>query len=222
MDRVNWVTNDCFNAIRQLSVAASASVPADQVYARLRSYVDAMARAAQEAGFSGEDTRMMSYAVVALADELAMAQPGALRDQWARQPLQLVYFQDNVAGERFFQHLDLLRGDAERVDVLRVYYLCLLFGFQGKYRVRGAEVALQDLVDSVRRELTQQLATPELLSPEGARPDSGLLRGGRQIPVVWIGAAVLLVSVVLYAALQVALAERVEDVVGWMTRLSAA
>src|SRR5688500_15004891 len=143
MDRVNWVTKDCFNAIHQLArLGPGERIQPEIVQARLRGFLDAMTRKAREAGYPEQDTRTLSYAVVALADEVVMGQPGPLRDYWATQPMQMVLFGDNVAGENFFVLLEQVRQNPQQVDLLRVFYLCLLFGFQGRYRVRGAEIAL--------------------------------------------------------------------------------
>ena len=66
-----------------------------------------------------------------------MRKPGGIRDVWMSNPLQLHYFNENLAGEGFFYRLERILADPRRVEALRVYYLCLLFGFQGKYAVRG-------------------------------------------------------------------------------------
>src|SRR5689334_2372670 len=138
MDRVNWVVHDCFNAARLLRKASQgSSVSPPQLYARTRAIVDALLADAAKAGFASEDARLMAYAVVALLDEIVMSRQGALREHWSANPLQLVYFKENSAGENFFAHLDRVRNDPSRGDVLRVFYLVLLFGFQGKHRMRG-------------------------------------------------------------------------------------
>jgi type VI secretion system protein ImpK len=187
---------------------------------RLKSYVDGVLRKAREAGYAEQDGRSMAYALAALADEVAMQHPGPLRDHWSAQPLQLVHFGENVAGEGFFHELERVRASADRIDVLRVFYLCLLFGFQGRYRVRGAEVALADLIEGVQRQLQQQLSMPEALSPHGLRPEESLVERSRSIPVVWIGAALLALSLVLYLGLKVALHQQVAQLLDWVATYS--
>jgi type VI secretion system protein ImpK len=197
MDRINWVTSDCFNAIAQLGrVRDHQGVGPELVHARMKGFVSAMAKRAREAGCSEQDTKLTLYAVVALADEVAMASAGSLRDHWSTRPLQLVLFGENVAGERFFEHLDSVRQSSE-LDVLRVYYLCLLFGFRGRYGVRGAEVPLTDLIESVRVQLGRALAMPELLSPNGARPEHGIADAMRRLPAMGNRVALLAVAAVL-------------------------
>jgi type VI secretion system protein ImpK len=218
MDRVNWVAHDCFNAARQLRKASQgSSMSPAQLYARTRAIVDALIADAAKAGYASEDARLMAYAVVALLDEIVMAEQGPLREYWSANPLQLAYFKENLAGENFFVHLDRVRGDPTRVDVLRVFYLVLLFGFQGKYRMRGAEVALSDLVESVRTLLGRTLTVPEFLSPDAQAPEQSLFPAGPRVSLAWLGAGSLLVALVVYVSLRMVLAERADDVVAQLS-----
>jgi type VI secretion system protein ImpK len=181
VDRINWVTSECFNAITQLSrMQGGEHVRPEFVHRRMQRFVEAVAHKAREAGYNDEDAKLMLYALAALADEVMMAAGGVLRDYW--QPLQLLLFNENVAGERFFEHLEKVRESPQRIDVLRVYYLCLLFGFRGRYGVRGAEVALTDLIDAVRAQVARALAMPDVLSPNGGRPEEGLVDATGRLP----------------------------------------
>ena len=223
MDRVNWVTKDCFNAISQLArLGPSERVQPELVHTRLRGFVEAMNRKAREAGYPEQDIRTLSYAIVALADEVVMGQSGPLRDHWAVQPLQMALFGDNVAGENFFVLLDQVRQNPQQIDLLRVFYLCLLFGFQGRYRVRGAEVALSDLTESVRQQLLRTLVMPEVLAPNGPRPEEGILDTTKRFPIVWIALGFLALSSVLYLGLAVSLREQLHQFGAWMTNVTGA
>lgn len=223
MDRLNWVTKDCFNGIAQLSrLGTHEVIQPDLIHARMRSYVDALLRRAREAGYSEQDGRLMAYAVVALCDEVVMTSQGPLRDLWAVQPLQLVYFNENTAGENFFVRLEEVRNNPQQVDVTRAFYLALMFGFRGRYGARGGEVALSDLTDSVRTQLFRTLAVPEVLAPNGLRPEEGLLDVGRKLPVVWMALGVLALTTVLYLGLAVSLREHLGSFVKWMSQVGGA
>lgn len=214
MDRVNWVVHDGFNAARQLRKASQgSSLSPAQLYARTRAIVDALLADAGKAGYASEDARLMAYAVVALLDEIVMSREGTLREYWSANPLQLAYFKENLAGENFFAHLDRVRADPSRVDVLRVFYLVLLFGFQGKHRMRGSEVELSDLIETLRAHLGRTLTVPEFLSPDAQAPEQLLFRGGPRLSLSWLGAGAMLVALVVYVSLRMVLAERADDVV---------
>jgi len=219
MDRINWVTSDSFHAIGQLArVRDHQAVDPGLVHARMQAFLEAMVKRSREAGYSEQDTKLALYAVTALADEVAMASAGPLREHWCTRPLQLALFGENVAGERFFEHLESIRRAPIQEDVLRVYYLSLSFGFRGRYGVRGAEVPLTDLVDSVRTQLGRTLALPDVLSPNGARPEQGLVGVVRRLPLLRSQLALVVVGLValvvaLHAAFSVALDEQLRELV---------
>lgn len=227
MDRINWVTSDSFHAISQVArVRDHQGLEPGLVHTRMQTFLEAMVKRSREAGFSEQDTKLALYAVTALADEVAMATAGSLRDHWSTRPLQLALFGENVAGERFFEHLESIRRVPAQADVLRVYYLCLLFGFRGRYGVRGAEVPLTDLVDSVRVQLGRSLALPEVLSPNGARPEQGLVGAVRRLPLLrspqtLVVMGVVALAVVMHAAFSVALDAQVRQFVA-CTQLTSA
>ncbi len=206
MDRITEITKDCFNAIAQTRAADDASLPPpEELHARLRQFVDELIRRATAAGFGREEANDLAYAVVALADEVVLSKASEeLRGFWFGQPLQLHYFQENVAGEQFFVRLDALRKDPRRAEILRAYHLALLFGFQGRYRVRGGELELMGIIDSLARDLGRRKGD-EVLSPAGDRSADSLGRGRRAGTILGIAGAAVLASLLLYAGLRISL-----------------
>ena len=86
-------------------------------------------------GYTSEDVRLAACAVVAFLDEAVLSSKNQVFSTWSRMPLYLELFGDDVAGETFFQYVQQLlsrRDSVETVDVLEVYYLCMLLGFQGR------------------------------------------------------------------------------------------
>jgi len=205
MDRVNQVTQDCFNAVAQLRRLDDASLPpAESLHRRFRGFVDALFQKAQQAGFTREDVDDMAYALVALADEVALGKSDQVRQYWVGHELQMHYFKENVAGEAFFTRLETLRKNPRRVEVLRVYYLALLFGFQGRYRVRGGEIELMNLVEDLERDVARgRKGDLETLSPEGEPPDRTRSSGGRGGPLLWIGAGAAAALLVVWVGLAI-------------------
>ena len=94
------------------------------------------------------------YAFCALMDESILSSSFPIREDWERAPLQLRLFGEHLAGERFFDKLEALRIDpVANVEVLEVFYMCLLLGFQGKYLLEGSE-KLNYLVSRLGQEIT--------------------------------------------------------------------
>ena len=193
VDRVNEVTRDSFNAILQVRQLEDSALPAPAIlHQRLRGFIDALFQRAAQAGFTREDVDDVAYAVVALADEVVLSKSDATREYWIPNLLQLHYFKENVAGEAFFTRLETIRRDPRRVEVLRVYSLALAFGFQGRYRVRGGELELLTLGETLQRDLLRgRRYDSEVISPSCDRPDEALARRGRAGPLLGISLAAM-------------------------------
>lgn len=213
MDKVNEVTKDCFNALVQIrNLADDGFLAPEMLHARVKGFIDELFRSGQRAGIYDRDLHDMAYAIVALADEVAMRKSGSIRDVWLSNPLQLQYFSENLAGEGFFFRLEQLLADPRRVDTLRVYYLCLLFGFQGKYAIRGGELELA----AVQRRVKDTLgihAKPEPLSKRHMRPRERVNRAQQYYVTVWIGLLAVLFSLALIIVLRKALDRQTSNVV---------
>lgn len=213
MDRINWVTRDCLHAIGRLAEpdAAHASAPA-QVLARMRTLVRGVKHRAREAGYDSESVDLILYAVIALADEVVMSGSGPLREAWSIKPLQLVYFGDALAGENFYANLARAR-EARNLDVVRVYYLCLLLGFRGRYAASEREAERTVLLEHTRAELKAALPLPDLLAPDvTSHAEARLTRGASSFPMLVLSP--LLLALVLYLGLTVSLRERVAALTG--------
>jgi type VI secretion system protein ImpK len=218
MDRITWLTKDCFHAVSHLRlVADSPASPPAQVYARMRGYVDAMMSAARDAGMPQEDVTALAYAICALADEVVLTRAGALRDHWVHAPLQLVYFNDNRAGEAFFEHLERLSSDPRRTDVLRVYYLALCLGFRGRYQARGAEADLAGISDKTRAALERRMGKVDAISPDGLRPDDVLARVGDQVPIVALSVGAAVLTGLVYVGMGSSLRSAMDEMLRWLS-----
>jgi type VI secretion system protein ImpK len=183
----------------------------DMIHNRLCGFVDAMREKARDQGIPQRDADDMAYAIVALCDEIAMGKPEPMRGYWMSRPLQLHFFHENLAGEGFFQRLDELRRDTRRMDTLRVYYQCLLLGFQGKYSMRGGEIELLRIVDSLRPEIDRHIEVPDHLSPAGEAPDEPLVRSSRQNPFIWIALGVFAAAIAVFISLRVSIDHQVTE-----------
>jgi type VI secretion system protein ImpK len=212
MQRVTEATKDCFDAAIRIRNSDAASVPPPEVlHHRLRGVVDETLRRAAVLGFSHQDAQDMTYALVALLDEIVITRPEPYRSFWMTNLLQLQYFNENVAGDGFFHRLQSIRKDPHRAEVLQVYYLCMLFGFQGRYRIRGGELELMTLIDSVQKDLER--AKPfdfDVLSPHGERPTESMLAGKHRISPMVISLGALALALLVYGGLMFGLEGNVD------------
>ena len=224
MDRVNEVTKEVFNALAQIRRADERSQPMpEMLYQRMRSFIDRAMRRASEVGFAQQDVQDIGYALVALTDEVVMSKGGELRDYWLPRSLQLQLFNTNVAGEEFFNKLQNLRHDNSRMEVLKVYYLSLLFGFQGKYRVRGGEIELASITEEVGSTLTRAgMIGDAALSPHAARPQENLGGVRSHMPLVYIAVAALLLAVGVVFGLSWSVSSQADDLIEHIQQVNQA
>jgi type VI secretion system protein ImpK len=107
------------------------------------------------AGYLERQVRSAKFVLAAFIDELVLTTDFPLRAEWEKTPLQLEYFGEHLAGVKAFERLDehMDNGEAD-VDVVEIYYVCLLLGYKGKYKIyledelRGV---IADVADFLRR-----------------------------------------------------------------------
>ena len=175
-----------------LSLRSSASYGReDELRARIGDYLDRIDKEGREAGIAREDIEAAKYPLVGFIDETILNSDWDGRERWREHPLQLDLYGETVAGERFFERMDKIRQKGEsKAELLQIYWLCLVLGFEGKYKIIG-KPKLLTLIDEVRRELgfsTSALGKSPI-SPHGRRRDAS--RGAREAgpPVMRIVAA---------------------------------
>ncbi len=140
-----------------------------------RRMMEALAEVNREAvkrNYAKEHTIETDFAIVAFLDEVILNSHDPCRNDWAQKPLQDELFNVSVAGELFFARLEklLTRQDSPELgDILEVFYLCLLLGFEGKYSV-GGRSELHMLMDRVGQRMERIRGAASRLSPQGELP----------------------------------------------------
>jgi type VI secretion system protein ImpK len=127
--------------------------------------------------------------------------------------LQELFFDQSLAGETFYDRLAQVRADKRRHGVLLVYYLCMLFGYRGKYRGQG-ELAFENLLDDVHGDLQQSMGLDDRvqLAPAGDRPDELAADGRRNLLLQSLAVTVAVLSVLLYVGLWLVVDDEAADV----------
>lgn len=122
---------------------------------RIDQFLSQFEKNARNLGKPAQAVSDAKYAFCALMDEIILSSEFTLREEWERAPLQLRMFGEHLAGDRFFDKLEILRTDpAAHIETLEVFHTCLLLGFQGKYLLEGPE-KLKYLINRVNQEITQ-------------------------------------------------------------------
>lgn len=187
--------------------------PAEIAHRQVRDFLEETMRQAAELGMQPEDQQDLRFALVAFADEMMQLEPGRFQEFWNSHLLQEAYFGESLAGEAFYDRIAEVRTDSRRHDVLLVYYLCMLFGYRGKFRASGG-MAFENLLDDVRGDLEGSMGIddkPEL-APFGARPDEAAVDGRRNLLLQSLAITLAVLSVLLYVGLWLVIDDEAADV----------
>ena len=157
----------------------------DHLRTRLHHLFNVAEEQGKSVGIHSDAYTQARYAVTAYIDEMIISSRWTNREQWSARPLQYDFFKEYVAGEGFFQHLDTIRRLMPlNADLLEVYSLCLILGFEGRYRIHERE-KLRGLIEDVTREVQAKRGDVPALSPNGKRPEELMELVKRELPV-WV------------------------------------
>lgn len=144
---------------------------------RMKDVLAEIGREAVRRNYANVHISEADFAFVAFLDEVILSSSDPSRDDWAKRPLQEDLFGLSTAGEQFFKHLDslLAKPDTnEWIDVLEIYYLCLLLGFQGLY-ISAGRAELQMYAERIRQRIERLRRVHADLSPSGLLPSENIV-----------------------------------------------
>lgn len=115
-------------------------------------------RKAEESGVEKETIFWARYALCSALDETVLTTPWGNQSSWRDQSLLITLHNEGWGGEKFFQLLQkLLQNPARNLELLELMYICLAFGFEGRYRPLADGFAqLQGVRDNLYRTIRNQ------------------------------------------------------------------
>lgn len=174
----------------------------DTFRSHIKEFLTGFERGATKLGSSAKDVHLCKYAFCATVDEAILMSQFKVRDAWQRQPLQLQFFGEQLAGEQFFAKLEELRREgAPRVQILEVFHMCLLMGFQGKYLIEGSE-KLNYLTARLGDEIAHLKGSRATFAPHWAPPDQIRNRLKNEVPLWVIASVFALLGVLAFTAMR--------------------
>jgi type VI secretion system protein ImpK len=196
---------EVFTAAARLRANRMSTVDAAAFRNNIKQALTKADRDARQLGYSGDIVKHAVYALVVLIDECVLnsALPGF--QSWHGKPLQEEVFGDHRGGELFFENLATLiaQPDSEELaDLLEIYHLCLLLGFQGRYagQHRGELTSIaREVSDKIHRiRGAQPELTPSWLVPQGEKApvskDPWVKRLGIAAMALWIVAVLVFLA----------------------------
>ncbi|HTT22299.1 MAG TPA: type IVB secretion system protein IcmH/DotU [Candidatus Sulfotelmatobacter sp.] len=185
LDRLALLYEGVFTAIVRVQTARQQVQDAENFRSRMGQALKEIASTAARRGYSAEDVSEANFAVVAFLDETVLTAQDPSASQWARKSLGEELFDQRSAGELFFKRLETLRANRdsqELAEVLEVYYLCLLLGYEGKY-AGGSKAELQLLMTNLRERIERILGDSPELSPDAALPNEPIVMETKADPL---------------------------------------
>jgi len=168
-------------------------------------------RLALAEGYPTEDVRLARYALTAFVDETLARTDWENKTQWSQNPMSLTDFDDNRAGDEFYNKLSDLRRQADaKADLLEVFYYCLALGFEGKYALSDP-MERRQLLEQVGRDLERIHPGASELSPNWRAPEQLAQLVGGQLPLGVIAAVAAGIVFVVFIILNVLLTGQAND-----------
>jgi len=139
---------------------------------RIKGTLQEIEQIAVPAGYDGHDIRDTHFAVVALLDSVVLHSNDPVRSDWERRLLQEELFGQTDAGVVFFEklaHFQSRRDSEQLANILEVYLLCLLLGFEGRYS-GGMRAELDSITERTRKRIETIRGRERQISPAGLLP----------------------------------------------------
>jgi type VI secretion system protein ImpK len=155
----------------------------------------------RSAGIQNEIILAARYVLCAAMDEAVLSTPWGAQSDWSQHPLLVALHREAWGGEKFFEMLDRISQDpARHLDLMELQYLCLAFGFGGKYQVldRGHEKLAAIQQDLYRKIRSHRSAPPAELSLRWRGLEDRRNPVIRYVPWWVVGAAALAVLTIGY------------------------
>jgi len=126
-----------------LRLKAGIVAPSNDLRPKVASLLDDFEKRAERYKFNHKIVSVSKFALASFVDETILTNNFPLRSEWERNPLQLEYFGEQLAGNKFFDKLEsMLKQVDVTQDAVEIYYYCMLLGFKGRYGVYEQEKLL--------------------------------------------------------------------------------
>lgn len=151
---------------------------------KLAAMFEEFEKRAERYRFNPRIVQVSKFALSAFVDETVLTNNFPLRNEWEKNPLQLEYFGEQLAGNKFFEKLDAMLNQIDQTaDAVEIYYFCMLLGFKGRYAVYEQEKLLATIQSTANALVKGGKIKPVELSPNWLVNDQPLPPKKRGMPV---------------------------------------
>jgi type VI secretion system protein ImpK len=140
--------------------------PSNDLRPKVAAMLQDFEKRAERYRFNHKIVSVSKFALAAFVDETVLMNNFPMRDQWEKYALQLEYFGEQLAGNKFFEKLEAMLGQIDVTkDAVEVYYICMLLGFKGRYAVYEQEKLLEIMQRTANALVKVGKIVPVELSP---------------------------------------------------------
>lgn len=195
----------------------------ETLYRQVVDEVAAIDRELVEQGYERPTVVAYRYVLCAFIDEAVLGTDWGAHSVWSQHSLLSRFHNETWGGEKVFAILSRMEREPARYrDMLAFIYLCLCLGFEGRYKVmtNGREEyediirGLHEQLKSLRDDDQDQPLADALANVTPARNH---LRSG--LPIWGIGGLFVLAMAGIYSLYNMALNERIRDVLSVLEQL---
>ena len=149
-----------------LRLKAGIVTPSNDLRPKCAKLLDEFEKRAERYRFNHKIVRVSKFALASFIDETILTNDFPLKEDWERYPLQLEYFGEQLAGNKFFEKLEaMLKQIKVTADAVEIYYVCMLLGFKGRYAVYEQDRLLSVMQETAKALLKAGKIQPTELSP---------------------------------------------------------
>ncbi len=167
-----------------LRLKAGIVAPSNELRPQIAAMLMDFEKRAERYRFNHKIIQVSKFALASFVDETVLTNNFPLRDEWEKYPLQLEYFGEQLAGNKFFEKLNAMIKQIEQTaDAVEIYYVCMLLGFKGRYGVYEQEKLLAIMQGTANALVKAGKIKPVELSPHWLANDQPKPPEARGMPV---------------------------------------
>ncbi|HEX8636863.1 MAG TPA: type IVB secretion system protein IcmH/DotU [Pyrinomonadaceae bacterium] len=167
-----------------LRLKAGIVAPSNELRPQVAALLMDFEKRAERYRFNHKIVQVSKFALASFVDETVLTNNFPLRDEWEKNPLQLEYFGEQLAGNKFFDKLQAMLKQIETTqDAVEIYYVCMLLGFKGRYGVYEQEKLLAIMQTTANALVKVGKIKPVELSPHWLADDQPAPPEKRGMPV---------------------------------------
>lgn len=166
-----------------LRLKAGIVAPSNDLRPKIASMLEDFERRAERYRYSSKIIQVSKFALASFVDETVLTNNFHLKEEWEKNPLQLEYFGEHLAGNKFFEKLAAMLKQVDvTADAVEIYYVCMLLGFKGRYAVYEKERLLQIMQETANALVKAGKIRPVELSPHWLANDQPEPPAPRKMP----------------------------------------